>query len=379
MTIDIESFLDPVTLAARSEEERRRAARPGPDDATFIDVADYLDADFYRRELDVFRRTWHLACTSAELAEVGQYMRWDFLGRPIIVTRSAVGTLSAFYGVCAHRGGPVGDLEAGSGATRRFVCPYHNWSYDLRGRLAGRPSPEHFPDSSNGDIRLPAVQVAEHAGLVWINESPDAAPLGSWLGTVGTSIERGDIARYSLESHRRYDVAANWKLSTEGGIDTYHIDYLHSRTARGVLDNAGTLVLKDGPHSTAIVPIRRPDLIGAYLPGGLGDRLPANVQCWVFPTHLVSLFPYAIALIAHYPAAIDRTVVDWRILISDEVTSAEARAEIVRNYEATFDEDRDLTPLIQRNLESGVLERAPLSVKEDRVLHIHQAMIEAIS
>ena len=136
---------------------------------------------------------------------------------------------------------------------------------------------------------------------------------------------------------------------------------------------------KDGPHSTAIVPIRRPDLIGAYLPGGLGDRLPANVQCWVFPTHLISLFPYAIALIAHYPAAIDRTVVDWRILVSDEITSAEARAEIVRNYEATFDEDRDLTPLIQRNLESGVLERARLSVKEDRVLHIHEAMIEAFS
>ena len=379
MTIDIESFLDPSTLAARSEEERRRAARPGPEDATFIDVADYLDGDFYLRELDVFRRTWHLACTSAELAEVGQYVRWDFLGRPIIVTRSAVGALSAFYGVCAHRGGPVGDLDAGSGATRRFVCPYHNWSYDLRGRLAGRPSPEHFPDSSNGDIRLPAVQVAEHAGLVWVNESPDAAPLGSWLGTVGTSIERGGIASYSLESHRRYDVGANWKISTEGGIDTYHIDYLHSGTARGILDNAGTLVLKDGPHSTALVPIRRPDLIGAYLPCGLGDRLPANVQCWVFPTHLISLFPYAIALIAHYPAAIDRTVVDWRILVSDEITSAEARAEIVRNYEATFDEDRDLTPLIQRNLESGVLKRAPLSVKEDRVLHIHQAMIEAIS
>ena len=379
MTIDIEAFLDPATLAARSEEERHRAARPSPDEATFIDVSDYLDADFYRRELEVFRRTWHLVCTSAELATVGEYVRWDFLGRPVIVTRSGAGTLSGFYGVCAHRGGPIGDLDAGSGSARRFVCPYHNWSYDLRGRLAGRPSPEHFPDSSNGDIRLPAVQVAEHAGLVWVNESLDAPALEQWLGTVGYAIEQGDIVDYSLESHRRYDVDANWKISTEGGIDTYHIDFLHSRTARGILDNAGTVVHKDGPHSTAIVPIRRPDLIGAYLPGGFGDRLPANVQCWVFPTHLISLFPYAIALIAHYPVAIDRTVVDWRVLISDEITSAETRAEIVRNYEATFDEDRALTPLIQRNLESGVLARAQLSVKEDRVLHIHEAMIEAFA
>ena len=379
MRLDIEAFLDPATLAERSEEERRRAARPGPDEATFIEISDYLDEEFYERELAVFRRTWHLACTSAELAEVGRFVRWDFLGRPVIVARSGSGTLSAFYGVCAHRGGPVGELDGASGSTRRFVCPYHNWSYDLSGRLAGRPSPEHFPDSSDGDIRLASVQVAEHAGLVWINESPDAPGLESWLGSVGYSIAQGDIDSYSLESHRRYHVAANWKLSTEGGIDTYHIDFLHSRTARGILDNAGTLVHKDGPHSTAIVPIRRPDLIGAYLPGRLGDRLPANVQCWVFPTHLISLFPYAIALIAHYPAAIDRTVVDWRILISDEITSAEARAEIVRNYEATFDEDRDLTPLIQRNLESGVLERARLSVKEDRVLHIHEAMIEAVS
>lgn len=379
MTIDIQAFLDPATLAERSEEERHRAARPSPDEATFIDISDYLDEDYYRRELAVFRRTWHPACTSAELAEVGQFVRWDFLGRPVIVTRSGTDTLSAFYGVCAHRGGPVGDLEIGSGRARRFVCPYHSWSYDLRGRLAGRPSPEHFPDSANGDIRLAPVQVAEHAGLVWVNESLDAPDLESWLGSVGYAIEQGDIGAYSLESHRRYHVDANWKISTEGGIDTYHIDHLHSRTARGVLDNAGTLVHKDGPHSTAIVPITRPDLIGAYLPGGLGDRLPANVQCWVFPTHLISLFPYAIALIAHYPVAIDRTVVDWRILISREISSADLRAEIVRNYEATFDEDRALTPLIQRNLESGVLERACLSVKEDRVLHIHQAMIEEFS
>ena len=379
MSGDIEAFLDPATLAARSEEERRRAARAGPGEAMFIEISDYLDEELYRRELAVFRRTWHPACTSAELAEVGQFVRWNFLGRPVIVARSGHGALSAFYGVCLHRGGPVGESTVAAGSARRFVCPYHNWAYDLCGVLAGRPSPEHFPDSADGDIRLPPVQVAEHAGLVWINESLEAPSLASWLGTVGYAIERGDIDAYSLESHQRYEVAANWKLSTEGGIDTYHIDFLHSRTARGVLDNAGTLVHPDGPHSTAIVPIRRPDLIGAYLPGGLGDRLPANVQCWVFPTHLISLFPYAIAVIAHYPSAIDRTVVDWRILISDEIESPETRAEIVRNYEATFEEDRDLTPLIQRNLESGVLERASLSVKEDRVLHIHQAMLEAVS
>jgi hypothetical protein len=90
------------------------------------------------------------------------------------------------------------------------------------------------------------------------------------------------------------------------------------------------------------------------------------------------LFPYAVAVISHYPSAIDQTVVDWRVLVHREIDDPATRAEIVENYEAVFAEDRALSPRIQKNMESGVMQHLQLSVKEDRVHHFHTSVADAI-
>ena len=92
----------------------------------------------------------------------------------------------------------------------------------------------------------------------------------------------------------------------------------------------------------------------------------------------MSLFPYAIAVISHYPSAIDETVVDWRVLVHRDIEDPSTRAEIVDNYEAVFAEDRELSPRLQKNMESRVVERFQLSVKEDRVHHLHESMSDAV-
>jgi phenylpropionate dioxygenase-like ring-hydroxylating dioxygenase large terminal subunit len=376
VSIDIEVFLDPATVGKRAAAARAAASASRSGDGYELDVADYVDADQYEAEVEVFRGSWHIAATSAELAKSGDYIRWDFTPRPVVVVRAKDGDLHAFYDVCAHRGGPIAPETTGS--VRSFVCPYHNWTYDLTGQLVAIPSAEHFPDLCIEDRRLSPVRVAELGGLAWINEDPDAQDLQSWLGSVSASLERGRLEEFTLASHQRYLVDSNWKISTEGGIDTYHIDFLHQSTARGVLDNGGTLVAFDGPHSTAIVPLLRPELATSYLPDAGGVHVPGNVQCWAFPTHTVSLFPYAVAVISHYPSAIDQTVVDWRVLVHREIDDPATRAEIVENYEAVFAEDRALSPRIQKNMESGVMQHLQLSVKEDRVHHFHTSVADAI-
>ena len=59
--------------------------------------------------------------------------------------------------VCRHRGARIVDQPCGR--LKRFVCPYHQWTYDLEGGLKAAPS---MPNSkvvdyeSLGMIRLPA-------------------------------------------------------------------------------------------------------------------------------------------------------------------------------------------------------------------------------
>ncbi len=42
-------------------------------------------------------------------------------------------SMRAFHNTCRHRGSRICSAEKGSAA--RLVCPYHNWSYELEGRL----------------------------------------------------------------------------------------------------------------------------------------------------------------------------------------------------------------------------------------------------
>ena len=49
--------------------------------------------------------------------------------------RGADGEVRAFLNKCAHRGAQL--CQQDSGSAREFMCPYHQWVYDLNGKLTG--------------------------------------------------------------------------------------------------------------------------------------------------------------------------------------------------------------------------------------------------
>ncbi|MEZ5251853.1 MAG: Rieske 2Fe-2S domain-containing protein [Ilumatobacteraceae bacterium] len=71
------------------------------------------------------------------IPDVGDYFTTTIgNGEHIIVARAKDGEVHAYSSVCQHRGMQIVD-DAGS--CTKFTCPYHMWSYDLTGRLLGRP------------------------------------------------------------------------------------------------------------------------------------------------------------------------------------------------------------------------------------------------
>src|SRR5262249_5218979 len=71
-----------------------------------------------------------------ELAHPGDSMALEICGEPIVVVHGLDGEIRAFSNVCRHRGMLIAHGKANG---KRLVCPYHNWSYDTAGRLAGAP------------------------------------------------------------------------------------------------------------------------------------------------------------------------------------------------------------------------------------------------
>jgi choline monooxygenase len=94
----------------------------------------YLSDSFMRAEMgSIFSNSWQFVCRSDQVDQPGKYIAtYSANGEPVLVTRSSDGKLRAFANVCRHHAARVAD---GCGVANEFVCPYHSWTYNDKGRL----------------------------------------------------------------------------------------------------------------------------------------------------------------------------------------------------------------------------------------------------
>ncbi len=95
----------------------------------------YTDEQIYRRELEriFYGPHWSYVGLAAEIPNHGDFKR-TFVGeREVIMVRDPDGAINVLENRCAHRG--VTLLSAELRDARDFICPYHQWNYDLKGNL----------------------------------------------------------------------------------------------------------------------------------------------------------------------------------------------------------------------------------------------------
>ena len=94
----------------------------------------YHDELLYRVEMEnIWRAGWLFAGHSCQIPKPGDYFLYEVDGDSIIIVRDQHGDVQALYNVCRHRGSLI--CEAPEGHVKRFICPYHQWTYDIDGHL----------------------------------------------------------------------------------------------------------------------------------------------------------------------------------------------------------------------------------------------------
>ena len=87
--------------------------------------------------------------------------------------RDEQGELRAFHNTCRHRGSQLCRESEGRLKARLLTCPYHAWSYSLRGELVRVPS-KSLPEGFNkADYPLYPVALSLWRGFVFVNLSPE--------------------------------------------------------------------------------------------------------------------------------------------------------------------------------------------------------------
>lgn len=197
----------------------------------------YTDPIIYEREVEkIFHgRTWNFVALECEIPNPGDYIRSNVGPTPVVVARAADSSINVFENRCAHRAAEF--CRELSGNTKEFVCPYHQWSYDLKGNLAGVPfrrgvngkggMPDDFKTAEHGLRRL---NVTAHRGVVFASYCDEMESFQDYLGAdVLREFEATfDGRKLKLLGYYRHTLPGNWKLYHENLKDPYHATLLHT-------------------------------------------------------------------------------------------------------------------------------------------------------
>jgi phenylpropionate dioxygenase-like ring-hydroxylating dioxygenase large terminal subunit len=197
----------------------------------------YTDPWIYEREVArIFHGpTWNYVGLEAEIPKAGDFIRSNVGPTPVVVARDERGNVAVFENRCSHRAAEF--CRELTGNVTAFVCPYHQWTYDLRGSLQAVP----FRRGAAGqggmgmDFQLAEhnprqLAVTVHRGVIFASYAHDMESLVDYLGPeVLREFEATfDGRRLSVLGHYRHSLPGNWKLYHENLKDPYHATLLHT-------------------------------------------------------------------------------------------------------------------------------------------------------
>lgn len=359
-------------LVTLLDELRAAAARP-LEAALAMPPRAYCDEAFTALEKDrVLSPEWHCLARADELPAAGDYLTDEIAGEAVMLLRDTAGALRAFSNVCRHR---LATLLTGRGNTKRIICPYHAWNYDLTGQLRSASfMPEDFDPAG---VCLPALKLEIWQGWVYVNLDPDAPPLAPRL----TGLERA-LANYRMADYRQLFRAeevweTNWKCLIENFTEPYHLFHVHAKTVEPALPTQLTWHEEGGgPGYSLYYQKRRPGVAYEY-----SDTMtPVNpnlseeeqrlypLYC-VFPTHLVALSPERIFWMTLRPLGSDRVKILWGADVFPGSFPAGEKgaarlAELRASLEAINAEDKEICAAIRRNATSRFAAPGRLAPKE---------------
>jgi salicylate 5-hydroxylase large subunit len=244
----------------------------GANGSSRIPARVYTDPDIYTLELEriFYGPHWCYVGLEVEVPQIGSFKRSAIGERSVIMIRNREGEISVLENRCAHRG--VRFCQERAGKLKTLICPYHQWNYNLEGKLIAIPfqrglkgqggMPADFVASNRG---LTKLKVATRGGLVFACFDHNVESLEEYIGPeVLRYFDRTfDGRKLVIHGYSRQRIPGNWKLMMENIKDPYHPGLLHTWFVTFGLwraDNQSQLIM-DVQHRHACMISRRNEAV----------------------------------------------------------------------------------------------------------------------
>ncbi|WP_339111969.1 aromatic ring-hydroxylating dioxygenase subunit alpha [Thioclava sp. GXIMD2076] len=184
-----------------------------------LEQAFYTSPEIYQTDLEeIWYKNWLFTASRAELPKKGAYVTHKVGAYTVMIVRGQDDVIRAFHNTCRHRGSVICQHKKGTAA--KLVCPYHQWTYELDGRLLwARDMGPDFDASKHG---LKPVNCREVAGLIYICLAETAPDFDAFAETVTPYLEVHDLSNAKVAFQSTIIENGNWKLVWENNRECYH-------------------------------------------------------------------------------------------------------------------------------------------------------------
>lgn len=197
----------------------------------------YTSPEIYKREQElVFAgKSYNYIGLECEIPNPGDFRLTKVGDKPVIFMRDEDGQVHVVVNRCAHRGVQLCYDTWGKGKTE-FICPYHQWTYNLKGETIAVPfrrgirkvggMPNDFDMTKHNLQRL---KVATRHGVIFASFDHSMPSFEEYLGPKMTGwFDRVFSGRpLKVLGYERQRIRCNWKLVFENIKDPYHASLLH--------------------------------------------------------------------------------------------------------------------------------------------------------
>jgi len=343
-----------------------------------IPGARYIDQGFYELELEhVWKKVWLFAGHADEIPNPGDYMLFDKIGLSILLVRKPDGEVAAFHNVCRHRGSSL--VTEPFGNVRRFVCPYHSWSYSLDGELKVVPNEFDFGCLEKSTRNLIPTHLYNFRGILFINGADEPQPFEEFASGVIDAFAGFPLDRFGPRGKLRIEVPCNWKAMKDNFCESYHVPTVHAQTVAKWLDPAAYhMRLLDNGHHVATTRKRDASRFGETVTPRLDTEDPIfekhTLGIHMFPNGVTAVDPSGFGWMAIWPTDRGSCVLEATFLGHDDGSPehAEYWQQHIAGVEQILGEDLRLMGGMQKSQEGGKFTGMLLSFRERAIYWIHE-------
>ncbi|HEU0070977.1 MAG TPA: SRPBCC family protein [Alphaproteobacteria bacterium] len=197
----------------------------------------YSSPEIYKREQELVfgGASYNYIGLECEIPNPGDFRQTKVGDKPVIFMRDEDGQVHVVVNRCAHRGVQF-CYDMHGKDKKEFICPYHQWTYNLKGETTAVPfrrglqkqggMPGDFDLKANG---LQKLKVATRHGVIFASFDHSMPSFEDYIGPkmVGWFDRVFSGRPLKVLGYQRQRIRCNWKLVFENIKDPYHASLLH--------------------------------------------------------------------------------------------------------------------------------------------------------